>query len=138
VVKQRADEPALPAGWLGTKAADGPQHMVRGVDPVSCTPQLGSTGPWYTRLPHFRLDFTPSNGDELQSQWLVPRAAVVPALRALDALRDPIAPVLHVAEVRTVAARRPVALRRFGARQRRPALHVDLRRGGRAPGGRCG
>jgi xylitol oxidase len=63
-----------------------------------------SAGPWYTRLPHFRLDFTPSNGDELQSEWLVPRAAVVPALRALDALRDRIAPVLHVAEVRTVAA----------------------------------
>ena len=103
-VKQRADEPPLPDGWLGTRPADGPRHMVRGVDPVSCTPQLGSTGPWYTRLPHFRLDFTPSNGDELQSEWLVPRAAVVPALRALDRIRDRIAPVLHVAEVRTVAA----------------------------------
>jgi xylitol oxidase len=78
--------------------------MVRGVDPASCTPQLGSTGPWYTRLPHFRLDFTPSNGDELQSEYLVPREAVVPALRALDAIRDRIAPVLHVAEVRSVAA----------------------------------
>jgi alditol oxidase len=103
-LKQRADEPVLPADWLGTKLADGPRHMVRGVDPASCTPQLGSTGPWYTRLPHFRLDFTPSNGDELQSEWLVPRAAVVPALQALDAIRDRIAPVLHVAEVRTVAA----------------------------------
>jgi xylitol oxidase len=103
-VKQRADEPVLPTGWLGTTPADGPRHMVRGVDPVSCTPQLGSTGPWYTRLPHFRLDFTPSNGDELQSEWLVPRAAVVPALHALDALRDRLAPVLHLAEVRTVAA----------------------------------
>ncbi len=103
-VKQRVDEPALPAGWLGTKPADSPRHMVRGVDPASCTPQLGSTGPWYTRLPHFRLDFTPSNGDELQSEYLVPRAAVVPALRALDAIRDRIAPVLHVAEVRSIAA----------------------------------
>jgi xylitol oxidase len=103
-LKQRADEPVLPAGWLGTKPADGPRHMVRGVDPASCTPQLGSTGPWYTRLPHFRLDFTPSNGDELQSEWLVPRAAVVPALTALDAIRDRLAPVLHLAEVRTVAA----------------------------------
>jgi xylitol oxidase len=103
-VKQRADEPALPADWMGTKPADGPRHMVRGVDPASCTPQLGSTGPWFTRLPHFRLDFTPSNGDELQSEYLVPREAVVPALRALDAIRDRIAPVLHVAEVRTIAA----------------------------------
>lgn len=103
-VKQRASDPTLPSGWLGMRPADGQRHMVRGVDPASCTPQLGSTGPWYTRLPHFRLDFTPSNGDELQSEWLVPRAAVVPALRALDTLRDRIAPVLHVAEVRTVAA----------------------------------
>ncbi len=103
-VKQRADEPALPAGWLGTKPADGPRHMVRGADPASCTPQLASTGPWYTRLPHFRLDFTPSNGDELQSEYLVPRAAVVPALQTLDAIRDRIAPVLHLAEVRSIAA----------------------------------
>ncbi len=103
-VKQRADEPALPDGWLGTRPADGPRHMVRGVDPASCTPQLGTTGPWYTRLPHFRLDFTPSSGDELQSEYLVPRAAVVPALRAVDAIRDRIAPVLHVAEIRSMAA----------------------------------
>ncbi len=103
-VKQRADEPPLPAGWLGTTPADGPRHMVRGIDPTSCTPQLGSTGPWFTRLPHFRLDFTPSSGDELQSEYLVPRETVVEALRALDAIRDRIAPVLHVAEVRTIAA----------------------------------
>lgn len=103
-VKQRADEPPLPAGWLGTKPADGPRHMVRGVDSAFCTPQLGSTGPWFTRLPHFRLDFTPSSGDELQSEYLVPREAVVGALRALAAIRDRIAPVLQVAEVRTIAA----------------------------------
>jgi alditol oxidase len=103
-VKQRAEEPPVAAGWLGTTPADGPRHMVRGVDPVSCTPQLGSTGPWFTRLPHFRLDFTPSKGDELQSEYLVPRGSVVAALHALDAIRDRIAPVLHVAEVRTIAA----------------------------------
>lgn len=103
-VKQRAEEPPLPAGWLGTTPADGPRHMVRGVDPLYCTPQLGSTGPWFTRLPHFRLDFTPSSGDELQSEYLVPRGSVVAALHALDAIRDRIASVLHVAEVRTIAA----------------------------------
>ncbi len=103
-VKQRAEDPPLPAGWLGTTPADGPRHLVRGVDPASCTPQLGSVGPWFTRLPHFRLDFTPSSGDELQSEYLMPRGAVVDALRALDAIRDRIAPVLQVAEVRTIAA----------------------------------
>ena len=128
-VKQRADEPALPDGWLGTRPADGPRHMVRGVDPASCTPQLGTTGPWYTRLPHFRLDFTPSSGDELQSEYLVPRAAVVPALRAVDAIRDRIAPVLHVAEIRSMAADDQWLSAAQGRDSAALALHLDLRRG---------
>ena len=40
-------------------------------------------GPWHERLPHFRLDHTPSSGDELQSEYLVPRRH---ALAALDAV----------------------------------------------------
>jgi alditol oxidase len=101
-VKQNAAEPPLPAGGWHQARRRAAAHGAR-VDPASCTPQLGSTGPWYTRLPHFRLDFTPSNGDELQSEWLVPRAAVVPALRALDGLRNRIALELHGAELRSVA-----------------------------------
>ena len=54
-------------------------------------------------MPHFRLDFTPSSGDELQSEYLVPRVHAVDALRALDQLAA-IAPVLQIAEIRTVAA----------------------------------
>lgn len=103
-VKQRADAPRLPTHWLGTTPADGPRHMVRGIDPASCTPQGGSTGPWSTRLPHFRLEFTPSAGDELQSEWLVPRASLVEALHALAEIRSTIASVLLVSEVRTIAA----------------------------------
>lgn len=103
-VKQRAEEPPLPTGWLGTTPADGPRHMVRGVDPAHCTTQGGVPGPWHARLPHFRLDFTPSSGDELQSEWLVPRALLVDALHALEEIRAVIAPVLHVSEIRTVAA----------------------------------
>jgi alditol oxidase len=102
--KQRADEPPIPAGWLGTKPADGPRHMVRGVDPAHCTPQTGVAGPWFEQLPHFRLAFTPSSGDELQSEYLVPRAALTDALRALDGIREIIASVLHVSEIRSIAA----------------------------------
>ncbi len=102
--KQRADAPPIPAGWLGTKPADGPRHMVRGVDPAHCTPQSGVAGPWFEQLPHFRLAFTPSSGDELQSEYLVPRATLADALRALDGIRNRIAPVLHVSEVRSIAA----------------------------------
>ncbi len=102
--KQRAEEPPIPAGWLGTKPADGPRHMVRGVDPAHCTPQSGVAGPWFEQLPHFRLAFTPSSGDELQSEYLVPRAALADALRALERIRERIAPVLHVSEIRSIAA----------------------------------
>ncbi len=103
-VKQRADEAPLPSGWLGTTAADGPRHMVRGVDPAHCTQQGGVTVPWFEALPHFRLAFTPSNGDELQSEYLVQRETVVDALHALDGIRDRISSVLLVSEIRSIAA----------------------------------
>jgi xylitol oxidase len=103
-VKQRDTEPELPPKWLGATRADSPRHMVRGVDPAHCTAQLGEPGPWHERLPHFRLAFTPSSGEELQSEYLVPRAALPDALRALDAVRERITSVLLVSEIRTVAA----------------------------------
>jgi alditol oxidase len=61
-------------------------------------------GPWYARLPHFRLEFTPSSGQELQSEYLVPQQFGVRALSAIDRIRDRVAPLLQVAEIRTVAA----------------------------------
>jgi xylitol oxidase len=70
----------------------------------NCTAQLGVPGPWHERLPHFRAEFTPSSGEELQSEYLLPRADAAEALRALDGLREAVAPVLQVCEVRTVAA----------------------------------
>jgi xylitol oxidase len=103
-VKQRESDPEPPPNWLGAKRADGQRHMVRGVDPQHCTPQLGEPGPWHERLPHFRLEFTPSSGDELQSEYFVPREALADALAAVDAIRARIAPVLQVSEIRTVAA----------------------------------
>ncbi|MFC7644038.1 D-arabinono-1,4-lactone oxidase [Streptosporangium lutulentum] len=65
---------------------------------------MGVPGPWYDRLPHFRLDFTPSSGEELQSEYLLPRRHAIAALRALDGVREIVAPVLQVSEIRTVAA----------------------------------
>ncbi|MFD0784678.1 D-arabinono-1,4-lactone oxidase, partial [Micromonospora azadirachtae] len=70
----------------------------------NCTPQLGVPGPWHERLPHFQLGFTPSSGDELQSEYHVPRAVAAQALAALDPIGHLIAPVLQICELRTVAA----------------------------------
>ena len=92
-----------PSRW-GAVLADGPRHPIAGLPPEQSTEQLGVPGPWYARLPHFRLEFTPSSGDELQSEFLVPRSAGVAALRAVAGIRELLAPVLQVAEIRSVAA----------------------------------
>ncbi|MFI7573930.1 FAD-binding protein [Micromonospora sp. NPDC049497] len=105
-LKQRAEDPPPEADWLGTAAADHPRHPVAGLSAEHCTPQLGAAGPWHERLPHFRLGFTPSSGEELQSEYLVPRTAAADVLAALDPVAHLIAPVLQVCELRTVAADR--------------------------------
>ncbi len=92
-----------PGAGLG-RPARAPRHMTAGEDPVNCTPQLGEPGPWYERLPHFRAGFRPSSGAELQSEYLVARADADAALAAVRALRERIAPVLLVSEIRSVAA----------------------------------
>ncbi|MEJ3652619.1 D-arabinono-1,4-lactone oxidase [Actinomycetes bacterium KLBMP 9759] len=102
-VKQRDTEPEPPARWMGMTRAPAQVHPVGG-DPAQCTSQLGQPGRWYEVLPHFRLEFTPSSGDELQSEYFVPRAALEDALRALDGVRERLAPALMVAEVRSIAA----------------------------------
>jgi xylitol oxidase len=102
-IKQRADAPPPGPTWFGATPADGPRHMISTEDPVNCSLQLGEPGPWHERLPHFRAEFRPSRGDELQSEYLVPREALVDALRALERIADRIAPVLFVSEVRSIA-----------------------------------
>src|SRR5699024_9039668 len=85
-------------------AATGPQHPIRGVDPSWATEQAGLAGPWFDRLPHFRLEFTPSAGQEIQAEYLVPRAAAVAAISAVREVAPQIAPLLQVCEFRTMAA----------------------------------
>jgi len=91
---------------FGAVPATVDRHPILGIDPVNCTPQLGVPGPWSDRLPHFRMGFTPSSGDELQSEYLVPRGQAVAALESLRALAGVVRPVLQVSELRTVAADR--------------------------------
>ncbi|WP_102194497.1 D-arabinono-1,4-lactone oxidase [Microbacterium aurantiacum] len=92
------------AARLGAAPADGKRHPILGVDPEACTEQGGVAGPWFQRLPHFKLEFTPSAGEELQSEYLVPRADAVAAIEAVRSLADRIAPLLLVNEIRTVRA----------------------------------
>lgn len=99
-LKCRTDLPA-PA-WAGGRAASEPVHPVPGMEPVACTVQMGTPGPWHERLPHFRPELTPSAGRELQSEWFLPRDAAAEAVAAVRAIAELVAPVLHISEVRTV------------------------------------
>ena len=103
-LKRRAGTGRPPSPWLGAVLADGPRHPLRGAPVERCTPQLGVPGPWHERLPHFRAEYTPSSGEELQSEHLVPRSCALDALHAVERIRHRVAPVLQVSEIRTVAA----------------------------------
>ncbi|MFI0962703.1 FAD-binding protein [Streptomyces sp. NPDC021080] len=101
-LKRRTDRPSPDFPWA-TPATEA-MHPVPGMPARNCTEQLGVPGPWHERLPHFRAEFTPSSGAELQSEYLLARSDAMAALHALDAIRATIAPVLQICEVRTVAA----------------------------------
>lgn len=101
-VKRRTDQPAVDFPWAAPAAE--PLHPVPGMPAANCTEQLGVPGPWHERLPHFRAEFTPSSGEEIQSEYLVPRSAAVDALNAIDGIRAAVAEVLQTCEVRTIAA----------------------------------
>ena len=90
--------------WLGGRLADHAAHPVPGMPVENCTEQLGVPGPWHERLPHFRPEFTPSNGAEIQSEFFVPRAAAVSAFSAMRSLGERMASVLQVSEIRSIAA----------------------------------
>ena len=101
-VKRRTDQPLADFPWAAP--ATEKMHPVPGMPAVNCTEQFGVPGPWHDRLPHFRAEFTPSSGAELQSEYLLPRAYAVEALHAVDGVRETVAGVLQICEVRTVAA----------------------------------
>ncbi|MFE9763632.1 FAD-binding protein [Streptomyces sp. NPDC005808] len=103
-LKRRTDQ--APAEFPWSAPATRAMHPVPSMPAGNCTQQFGVPGPWHERLPHFRAEFTPSSGAELQSEYLLPRPDALAALHALDAIREMIAPVLQVCEVRTVAADR--------------------------------
>ncbi|WP_062209628.1 FAD-binding protein [Demequina oxidasica] len=104
-VKSRVDAstPLVPATWLGATRLTTPTNLVGG-DPAALTEQLGAEGRWLDRLPHFRLENTPSNGDEIQTEYFVPLASAAEALAAVQTHASAIAPHLLVTELRTVAA----------------------------------
>jgi alditol oxidase len=90
--------------FFDARPAAAERHPILALDPVSATAQRGVPGPWKDRLPHFRIEFSPSAGEEIQSEYFVARADAVDAIRALLPIGDRIRDVLLVSEIRAVAA----------------------------------
>ena len=88
--------------FFGARFATRDLHPLAGHSAENCTEQMGIPGPWYERLPHFRMNFTPSSGAELQSEYFVPRDKGYQAILAVERLRDHIAPHLFISEFRTI------------------------------------
>jgi xylitol oxidase len=106
-LKNRTDQAVLPAGlseFFSGAPATRARHPLPGVSGSNCTQQLGVPGPWSDRLAHFRMEFTPSKGDELQSEYLIPREHAGEALRTMRNLSEMVTPLLLIGEIRTIAA----------------------------------
>ena len=133
-IKSRVEDgqaSAPPVEFFGARLAAHNLHPIAALSAGNCTEQMGKPGPWYERLPHFRMGFTPSAGKELQSEYFVPRRNAVDAILAVERLRDQITPHLLISEIRTIAAddlwmstcyRRPSVTIHFTWKQDWPAV----------------
>jgi len=90
--------------FYGAQLAERNIHPLIELSAENCTEQMGIVGPWYDRLPHFKMEFTPSNGVELQTEYFVPIESAVEAYQAIQALATLIRPLLMISEIRTIAA----------------------------------
>jgi xylitol oxidase len=89
---------------FGAKLATRNLHPIRELAAENCTDQLGVPGAWHERLPHFKMNFTPSSGKELQAEYFIPMSNAVAALKAINSLGDKWINDLFISEVRTIAA----------------------------------
>jgi alditol oxidase len=106
-IKSRAGEGkgfAAPKEFFDARLATRNLHPIEALSAENCTEQMGVPGPWYDRLPHFRMGFTPSAGKELQTEYILPRRHAVEAILAVERLRDHVTPHLLISEIRTIDA----------------------------------
>ncbi len=89
--------------WFGAKLATRKSNPIREADSAAATEQFGLPGPWFERLPHFKLDFTPSFGEELQTEYFIDRKDAPAALNAIYKIREELSELIMVCEMRTVA-----------------------------------
>ncbi|KAG0621657.1 hypothetical protein M758_3G037900 [Ceratodon purpureus] len=105
-IRDNDDEPtfAAPESFFGATRQTTNLNMTFGTHVEHCTQQMGIPGPTHERLPHFRVGFLAPVGNELQSEYFLPRHHAVNAIMAVESLRDDITPHLFISEIRTIAA----------------------------------
>ncbi len=106
-IKRRVDQgggAAPPEMFYGATLAKEKLHPVVGQGPEKTTDQLNSVGKWYERLPHFKMEFTPSTGREIQTEYFLPFEHAYDAVLAMESLKDQITPHPFVTELRSIAA----------------------------------
>ncbi|ROQ39867.1 xylitol oxidase [Frondihabitans sp. PhB188] len=100
-IPEGVDDVEMPDELFGGKHNDNRVAFVSEDD--NTTPMDGSVGPWVDRLPHFRIDRNPSNGEEIQTEYFVSLDEGAAAIQAVRTLAAKIQPHLLVTELRAVA-----------------------------------
>ena len=93
---------APPPTLFGATLATKNMHPVEGQSAENCTEQMGVPGPWFDRMPHFKMGFKPSTGKELQAEYFVPYEHAYEAIMAMEKLHEKITPHLFISEIRTI------------------------------------
>ncbi|MFN8354142.1 MAG: FAD-binding protein [Spirosomataceae bacterium] len=102
--KVEATDTPPAADFYGATLSAKNLHPLEDHSAENCTEQLGVPGPWYERLPHFRMGFTPSSGKELQAEYFVPLEHAYKAIMAIEKLHEKVTPHLFISEIRAIDA----------------------------------
>ena len=102
--KSAAGDAAPPEELFGAKLATKNMHPIEDEDAINCTEQMGVPGPWFERMPHFKMGFKPSAGKEIQAEFFVPVEHAYEAMMAMESLHEKITPHLFISEIRTIQA----------------------------------
>jgi len=89
---------------FGAKLSQQNLHPIETESAENCTDQMGVPGPWYERMPHFKMGFKPSAGKELQAEYFVPIEHAYEAMMIFEKLTEKITPHLFISEIRAIAA----------------------------------
>jgi xylitol oxidase len=137
-IKRKVDEGVTFSAeneFFGAKLSERNVHPIIEISAENCTEQMGVAGPWYERLPHFKMNFTPSSGEELQAEYFVPRERAFEAIKAVGALNQELKNLLMITEIRTVESddlwmsmcyRRPSVAIHFTLKQDIPGVNGFL------------